>query len=187
MKLAFIDVETGGLNIGRDPVLQISWILRVNNEEYSNNVFITANPKDCDPVALEVTGIDPESEQAIQEEYAVRLLIQDLKKFIDPDNPKDRFYFVGFNCQTFDSAFIRRLFVKYYYRYSDYFWDPTIDTMLLAAGCCLGQRQKLGDFKLVTVAKSLGLTVDEDMLHDSLYDVMLTKDIFDILATQLLA
>lgn len=186
LKLFFIDIETGGVR-PTDPILQLSWIIKTKDTEYSNNYFIKANIEDCDPVALAITGIDPSDPYAIEPEYACKLLIQDLSQHLDERNRHDKFYLVGYNCQNFDSKFIRRLFVENNFNYNKFFWNPSIDVMLIAAGFCVGQRQKLGDFKLPTVAKALGLIVDEDSLHDSMYDVLLTKDIYDVLAKEMLA
>lgn len=36
------------------------------------------------------------------------------------------------------------------------------------------------NFKLKTVAKELGLDVEDDKLHDARYDVLLTRDIYRI-------
>ena len=36
------------------------------------------------------------------------------------------------------------------------------------------------DFKLKTVAKQLGIIVDESKLHDAKYDIILTKQIYEI-------
>jgi DNA polymerase-3 subunit epsilon len=35
------------------------------------------------------------------------------------------------------------------------------------------------NFKLMTVARTLGIEVDESQLHDALYDVKLTKEIYE--------
>jgi DNA polymerase-3 subunit epsilon len=185
MKLIFIDLETGGLGT-KYPITQMSWIIRVNGREYSKNLFLKAKKEDCDPKALEITGIDLDNPYAVEPEYALKILIQDLEQFIDKDDPLDKFYLVGYNSHAFDCKFLRALFVKYYYTYNKYFWSPSTDVMLIAAGYATGQRHTIGDFKLVTVAQSLGLEVDEDQLHDSMYDVLLTKDIYDILAKEML-
>lgn len=38
----------------------------------------------------------------------------------------------------------------------------------------------MANFKLSTVAATLGIKVEEDKLHDAMYDIYLTKAIFDI-------
>jgi DNA polymerase-3 subunit epsilon len=41
------------------------------------------------------------------------------------------------------------------------------------------------DFKLKTVAKEVGLVIDESKLHDAVYDVMLTRDIYKLITEEL--
>lgn len=110
-----------------------------------------------------------------------------MESHLNIEDSKDKFYLVGYNSHHFDSQYLRRLFVSHYKRFNDYFWNPSIDVMLIAAGFNMGQRHLLGDFKQTTVAKSLGIEVDEEKLHDSIYDVQLVKSIYDILATEMLA
>jgi len=185
MKLIFLDLETGGL-LPTDPILQMSWIIRVDGQEYKNDVFVSAKLSDCDPVALQVTGIDPEDPKAISPKYALQVFIKDLERFINVDDPLDKFYLVGYNCHGFDCKFLRAMFVENFYTYNKYFWQPPTDVMLIAAGFCTGQRHIVGDFKLVTVARSLGIEVEEDKLHDAMYDTELTMKMFDVLAKELL-
>lgn len=41
------------------------------------------------------------------------------------------------------------------------------------------ERASLVNFKLMTVAKYLGHDVEEDKLHDALYDIELTEKIYE--------
>lgn len=46
---------------------------------------------------------------------------------------------------------------------------------------CLGigeVRNDMENFKLMTVAKTMGIEIDENKLHDATYDIELTRDIF---------
>jgi hypothetical protein len=54
-----------------------------------------------------------------------------------------------------------------------------MDVAVIASFFAERQRQKLYNFKLGTVSKSLGIEVDESKLHGGLYDVQLTRDIVE--------
>jgi DNA polymerase-3 subunit epsilon len=59
-----------------------------------------------------------------------------------------------------------------------------MDVMILATPYLAKQRANMEDFKLVTVAKQLGIHVDDKQLHDAAYDIALTKAIFNIVSAQ---
>jgi len=42
----------------------------------------------------------------------------------------------------------------------------------------MNERTNFDDFKLATVAKYMGITVDENKLHGADYDVYLTREIY---------
>lgn len=59
--------------------------------------------------------------------------------------------------------------------------DPGIHAIHQLAGILLRNERndpKLPDFKLLTVCKYLGIPVDETKLHDALYDIELTRELF---------
>ena len=53
---------------------------------------------------------------------------------------------------------------------------------MLATNYLLDIRPDMDNFKLSTVAATLGVQVDGDSLHNALYDIELTKAVFDIVA-----
>lgn len=52
--------------------------------------------------------------------------------------------------------------------------------MVLATAFLATRRPDMENFKLSTVAKTLGIEVKDDSLHNAMYDIDLTKAIFDI-------
>lgn len=50
--------------------------------------------------------------------------------------------------------------------------------MLLAAYVLRERRPHMPNFKLMTVARELGIEVDESRLHDAEYDIELTKAMY---------
>lgn len=61
-----------------------------------------------------------------------------------------------------------------------WFWSNSIDVMVLASAYLATRRPDMENFKLSTVAKTLGVNVDNESLHNALYDIRLTKAVFDI-------
>lgn len=63
--------------------------------------------------------------------------------------------------------------------FNSWFWIDTIDVMVLASNKFAKERHKFTDFKLSTVAQKLGIEFDETKLHDALYDIELTKKVYE--------
>lgn len=185
-KIAYIDVETTGLDPKTCAIIQLSGILEINGEIAETFDFkIRPNPDQAIYTrALEVTSI--KMKDVLGAEYtqftAYEKFIYMLDGHINKYDPGDKFYFVGYNSQTFDTQFIREFMNAHdnpYY--GSYFWHPSIDVMQLVAYAAVGQRNKFVDFKLGTVAKSFGIELDESRLHDALYDVELTREVFKLI------
>lgn len=87
-------------------------------------------------------------------------------------------FLVGYNNVAFDNKFFQQLFKRnnnpYFY---SYFWG-SIDLMILCNSYFSNYRSFLPNMKLKTVAKLLGVDVEEDSLHDAAYDVYLTQQIY---------
>jgi DNA polymerase III subunit epsilon len=191
-KLLFIDVETTGLSPGRNGIIQISGCIQLGDIlKESFNYYLRPFPGDeIDAAALLVTGIDrrqllaPEhpdhlavpGQEFIDPGTAFAALKELLSRHVDPYDKRDKFQFVGYNAHNFDMPFLRRFWEKNNDRYfGSWFWFPCLDVMLVWAQILLPVRSQLPDFKLATVARHCGLTVDEKRLHDSLYDIELTR------------
>ena len=105
-----------------------------------------------------------------------------LSKYVDKFNKKDKFHLVGFNNASFDNAFFRAFFVQNKDVYfGSWFWSDSIDVMVLASYKLRDVRTELEDFKQKTVAKYLGIQVEEEKLHDAEYDIDICLAIFNVL------
>ena len=88
---------------------------------------------------------------------------------------------MGFNNRFFDEGFLRMLFLLHDDNYfNSWFFGDTLDTMVLASQYCIDRRPLMKDFKLGTVAEELGVFIDPGLLHDALYDVRTTREIYRI-------
>jgi DNA polymerase-3 subunit epsilon len=194
-KLIFIDVETTGVNPDCNGLTQISGCVQVDNEvAESFDYFVRPFPQDIiESSALEVTGID--RRQFLPPEHPDHLavpgqLFEDpkeiyvrmhkmFKNYVDQYDKSDKFQFVGYNAHSFDMPFMRKFWEKNGDRFfGSWFWYPCLDVMLVWAQILQPVRAELPNFKLATVAKHAGIDVDDSRLHDSQYDIQLTRELW---------
>ena len=201
-KLIFIDVETTGTNPERNGVTQISGCVQVAGEvrQYFD-YFVRPFPSDViEDAALKVTGIDrrqflqpadPNFLQVDGQSFAdpfdvFAALKQLLAGYADPYDKNDKLQFVGYNSHSFDMPFMRRFWEKNNDRFfGSWFWYPCLDVMLVWAQILQPERDRLPNFKLATVARYCGIDVDDSRLHDSRYDIDLTRQLW-LLASEVI-
>ena len=181
-KLFFYDLETTGLKFWKNGIHQISGCIEIDGdvkEEF--NFHVKPNPA-CviEDEALDVSGVTLEQINAYPDMNVVYNQVKTmLSKYVNRYNKYDKFFLVGFNNAPFDNQFFRAFFVQNYDNYfGSYFWSSAIDVMVLAANHLKSTRHTMEDFKLKTVANTLGVTVDESKLHDALYDIYLTRAVY---------
>lgn len=184
MKLVFFDLETTGTNPGKHGIHQISGQIVIDGVvKESFDFHVQPNPKALiEEEALKVGGVTreqilayPPMQQVYQE------FVDMLGKYVDKFNKKDKFFLVGYNNAAFDNQFLRGFFLQNGDVYfGSWFWSNSIDVMVLASAYLATRRPEMENFKLSTVAKTLGIVVNDDSLHDAMYDIELTKAVFDI-------
>ena len=184
MKLVFFDLETTGTKPGKHGIHQISGQIVIDGVvKESFDFHVQPNPKALiEEEALKVGGVTreqilayPPMQQVYQEFVAM------LGKYVDKFNKKDKFFLVGYNNAAFDNQFLRGFFLQNGDVYfGSWFWSNSIDVMVLASAYLATRRPEMENFKLSTVAKTLGIVVNDDSLHDAMYDIELTKAVFDI-------
>ncbi len=181
-KLFFYDLETTGVKFWKNGIHQISGCIEVDGdvkEEF--NFHVKPNPA-CviEDEALEVSGVTLEQINAYPDMNVVYNQIKTmLSRYVNRYDKYDKFFLVGYNNAPFDNQFFRAFFVQNNDNYfGSYFWSSAIDVMVLAANHLKSTRHTMEDFKLKTVANTLGVTVDESKLHDALYDIYLTRAIY---------
>lgn len=184
MKLVFFDLETTGTNPGKNGIHQISGQIVIDGVvKESFDFHVQPNPKAIiEDEALKVGGVTHEQIMAyppMREVYAEFVAM--LEKYVNKYDSKDKFFLVGYNNAAFDNQFLRGFFLQNGDKYfGSWFWSNTIDVMVLASAYLATRRPEMENFKLSTVAKTLGVNVNDDSLHNAMYDIELTKAIFDI-------
>jgi len=187
MKEAYIDVETGGLDPKKNALLQLSGTIMVGGRKVDEfNYFIQPHPGDIlEDEALSIGGFDRteigDPDGRFKPPKTIhRAFTRKLSGYVDKFDKYDKFFFIGYNCHSFDSPFVREWFFKCGDKfYGSYFFHPPLDVMLIATWDLRYERHTMKNFKLQTVAEHLGIPLQEKRLHDALYDVEITKNILD--------
>lgn len=190
MKLFFYDLETTGVKHWRHGIHQLSGCIEIDGVIKEKFDFkICPNPKcDIEHEALKVGGVTREQVLTYPSmEEAYKNLIIMLTRYVDKYNKKDKFFLIGFNNASFDNQFLRAFFLQNKDDYfGSWFWADTHDVMVLASNHLKDHRAEMENFKLATVAKFMGIEVNETLLHDAIYDILLTRTIYHIVNNPLL-
>lgn len=187
MKALFFDLETTGTYPGKHGIHQISGMIVIDGEIKEKFDFkVRPNPKaEILDEALSVAGVTREQIMAYppMEEVYRKFVDEILAKYVDRYNKKDKFFLVGYNNASFDNQFLRGWFLQNGDQYfGSWFWANCIDVMVLATPYLAARRAEMENFKQGTVAKFLGIQVDDTKLHDALYDIEICKAIYDIVS-----
>ena len=181
----YYDTETTGTNHRKHSIIQLSGIIEKNGKEIDRFKFnVKPHPKAIiEPEALVANGHKLEDLQGYEDMGRVhKRLIAILSRYVDRYNPKDKAWLIGYNNRAFDDFFLRKFFELNDDIYiGSWFWNDTIDVLVLASQQLQGQRSMLKNFKLQTVAEFLGIDVDPEKLHDSMYDTEITREARKIL------
>jgi DNA polymerase-3 subunit epsilon len=184
MKLLFFDLETTGINPGKNGIHQISGEIVIDGESKQQFDFhVQPNPKAViEPEALAVAGVTGEQIMAYPPmDVVYHEFVAMLGKYVDKYKKTDKFFLVGYNNAAFDNQFLRGFFLQNGDNYfGSWFWSNSIDVMVLASVRLAERRAEMENFKLATVAKFLGVDVKDESLHNALYDIHLTKAIYNI-------
>lgn len=178
----FYNTETTGTNHKIHSIIQLSGIIEVNGQVVDTFNFLMApHPKaQIEEEALKVNGRTEEEIKAFPNFCIVFLKFIDLiRKHIDQYNVDEKAQLIGFNNRAFDDYFLRYLFELAGNNFiGSYFWNDTVDTLVLASEFLHEIRHTMPSFKLKRVAQELGIAIDKSRLHDGLYDAELTREIY---------
>lgn len=182
MVKVFLDLETSGLSKYKHGVWQLACIVFKENKRVNEfeRKFTILDDKESDPEAFKNAEITieelaelPEPNKAFGEFKSL------LEVYINPYNSDQKAHMYAYNAR-FDEKFLRQWFYDMGDRYfGSWFWFPPVDVMNLAVEHIGEERYLLDNFKQGTVAEYLGIEVEKERLHDALYDIELTKKIYD--------
>lgn len=180
----FYDLETTGTNPKRHSVHQLAGLIEVNGKIVQEfDIKTRPNPKaEILQEALNVCGVTEEQILAyppMDESY--REFTSMMLHYVNKYDKQDKAYLVGFNNRSFDDIFLRAWFEQNGDQYiGSYFWNNTLDALVQATEYLLNRRAQMPAFKLKSVCRELGIEYDESKLHNGVYDVDLTRQIYQI-------
>lgn len=186
MKLMYLDTETGGPNPSH-ALLQISGAIEIDWEikekfdfflhPYPDDPEITKEASDKHGMTKEFIESNPG--KFIDPSMVYNSFLKLLDKYVNKFEKTDKFHMVGYNVIGFDDPVMRRFFARNNNNFfGSYFWYPPIDVMAIYGADWAPFRSNLPNFQLLTVARSAGIAVDESKLHDGLYDIKITRELF---------
>lgn len=181
-KILFFDLETTGTKFWRNGIHQIGGIIDIDGEEKERfDIRVAPNPVAAiEQEALDVAGVTMEQIQSYQPMASGYMqLLSILEKYVSRYDKKDKFYLAGYNNASFDNAFLRAFFVQNGNQFfGSYFWPNCLDVYVFVTPFLFDVRPGMENAKLMTVARQMGIEIDEDKLHDATYDIELTRLIY---------
>lgn len=182
MTKVFLDLETTGLNEYNNGVWQLA-CLAYPPDGMRIDINLEFSPLPDDEVDSRAFDHAARTKEEVWDLPKPAGALKEFKEFmeifIDPYDSNDKAFMYAYNAR-FDEKFLRQWFYKQGDKYfGSWFWFPPIDIMNIAMEFLKEERAQLPNFKQGTVAKHLGIEVDEDRLHDALYDIEISKKIYD--------
>lgn len=182
MKIFFYDLETTGTNYLEHGIHQISGVIVIDGVFRGKFDFhVAPNPKkEIDVKALDVAKVTREQVEKYRSmKEAYDKIIEMLGVYVDKYDRTDKFFLAGYNNASFDDNFFREWFRQNGDEYfGSWFWGNSLDVMVLASQYFAEERYKMEDFKLSTVAKKCGVKPRKESLHNAMYDIYLTTEVY---------
>lgn len=179
-KILFVDCETTGLEPDVNGVHQIAGQIVISGKivEEFNLQFKPMESEKIEPEALAVSGLERKDldSREMESRRAYTVFDKMMCTHVDKFNKNDKMVIAGYNC-NFDAQFLNAWYRKHGNRYffglchGGAYLDGL--TLAIMAEIKLGRRLFLPDRKLGTVAKCLGVPLDN--AHDALADIRATK------------
>lgn len=187
MKIFFYDLETTGLDLRENAIVQIAGIIAdldtdgtLKPVDAINLKMQPAPGKKVSLGAFEVNGLDVETVKSFpQQDVQFKKLLKFLDRHVDRFNKLDKLRLAGYNNSRFDNDFLRQWFLDNNDSYfGSYFWNDGLDVMCEASRYLFHYRPILTNFSLGNIGNVLGIIGSNEGLHDGLYDIKLTFKVF---------
>lgn len=188
IKRLFVDTETTGTDEKIHGLHQISGCIEIDGivkEEFDFNVkpFEGAIIED---EALAIGGVTREQIQSYEEESIIyNKLLTLILKYVNKFDKKDKLLVIGYNVK-FDTNFLYQFWLRQGDNYLfSLIWGNQLDVLSMASFLLEKERPSMVNFKLMTVAQKMGIVIDEEKLHNSYYDIVVTRELFYLVSDKL--
>ena len=172
-----IDLETGGFDPSKNPILEIAMqFIEINNNKFILGEgiryhVIPESQLEIDPDSLEFTKIH--LNHPLRQAIAAEEAIKNICKLVNKQRSKEecsRAILVGHNAH-FDLSFLQANIERYDIKNSPFHPFSVIDTVSLGAAFT-------GQTVLARIAKELSIDYDNDLAHSAAYDAEITAKVF---------
>jgi len=181
MKKLFIDTETTGTNYLIHGIHQLSGYVEIDGKvvEEFNFKIRPFEGAIIEEQALIVAGVTLEQIMQYPPEMESYFEFKNmLTRYVESFNKEDKFIFIAYNAK-FDVEFVNSMFLrngnKYFF---SLIYGGIVDVIAIFIDKFESALYLLENFKLLTVAKFLSIELDESKLHDSLYDIFVTREVY---------
>lgn len=179
MKVFWLDIETGGLDPQKNPILQLAYVVEIDGKRAESGDLRSCGfpGAEIDDKALEVNGLDRKRiAKCIPERGLYAKLIHILGRYVDRYKRADKFVIGGYNV-SFDVSFLQAMFKrqgdKYFGAWFAFqFIDPSSIVRFVQYA---GAMDEFARMKLVDLAKHF--EVDRPDAHDALADIEMTIEV----------
>lgn len=165
--LAFIDIETTGLNVEKHEIIEIGCVLASPELKIIEEFELKIKPErilDADPVSLKINHYDPEKwNEAVTLKEALTILVHKTQDAI----------MVGQNVGYVDSVFLEQAFAKADIKNKMHYHK--LDTVSMA-WAKLQNEKKIRNFSLHEMCKYFG--IDNARAHTALSDARATYELY---------
>lgn len=180
--LIFLDTETTGTEKEIHGIHQISGIVEVNGDIVDSFDFKFRPFETCEWSEEALIACHKTKEEILaytdDEQTGILKFITVLNKYINKFDKTEKAFIVGYNIK-FDFEMLITSFLRNNEKYFfSYFWSNPIDVMTIAGYSLMMFRHLMVDFKLITVAKQFKIQLEEEKLHDALYDIEITRNVY---------
>lgn len=164
MKYVCFDIETTGLNVYQDRIVEIGAV-KVEDDEIISTFSMLINPGV--PVPYAASSVNGITDEMLQDAPLPGHVLSLFNQFIE-----DVDFLVGHNAKNFDYKFLKSEFDRYYVKHHEM---PIKDTMFEARRKIRGLRS----YSLKNLCSSLGVV--NETAHRALSDALATHQIFQVL------
>jgi len=182
-------LETTGLDYRVNAIHQLSGCIEIDGtvvEEFN----LKMQPFEgaiIEPKALKVSNVTMDILSTYEPSEAVfAKFMAMIGRYVNRYKNTDKMFLVGYNNVSFDNPFLRKWYEIHQKDdfFGSFFWSNSLDVMVLASEYLLEKRVVMDNFKLITVARTVGIEIDESKLHDAQYDIELTRTIYKIVTNR---
>lgn len=182
MKRMFIDVETTGLDERTASTVELAGVVDIDGQVVDEFTwYIKPYGTEVSKKSLKTIGL---TEQDLHDRgESVEVVVGKFKALLDTHidryNKADKFFFYAYN-SPFDYRFTRALWEgpgrqEYF---GSYFWFPDMCIMRMVQEELRGERSRIKNFKLLTVAEYLGIELNPQRLHAGRYDIDIAREVY---------